>query len=67
MQKNILSICFFAALGVVFAGRVFCEETFPEMAKVEADYILACQLTDTSDAAYGCINNVKGAPAGRAG
>ena len=32
------------------------------MAKIEADYILSCQLTDTVDPAYGCINNVAGVP-----
>jgi hypothetical protein len=38
------------------------QEEFPEMAKIEADYILSCQLTDSVDPAYGCINNVCGAP-----
>lgn len=32
------------------------------MAKIEADYILSCQFMDPADAAYGCINNVAGAP-----
>jgi hypothetical protein len=38
------------------------QEDFPEMAKIEADYILSCQFTDAQDPAYGCINNVHGAP-----
>jgi hypothetical protein len=60
IQKNTAGL--FIAAVFAFASSAAAQENFPEMAKIEADYILSCQLTDTVDPAYGCINNVAGAP-----
>ncbi|MFA5100218.1 MAG: hypothetical protein WC547_04985, partial [Candidatus Omnitrophota bacterium] len=62
IQKSFLGLFLPAAVVFSFAAISFAQEDFPEMAKIEADYILTCQLTDTADPAYGCINNVAGAP-----
>ncbi|HNQ50527.1 MAG TPA: hypothetical protein PK107_04545 [Candidatus Omnitrophota bacterium] len=47
---------------VLSASAARGQEEFPEMAQIEADYIAACQFMDAADPAYGCINNVAGAP-----
>jgi hypothetical protein len=49
-----------AALTFLSPGLTAAQEDFPEMAKIEADYILGCQLTDTFDPAYGCFNSEYG-------
>jgi hypothetical protein len=62
-QKRILLRFLLGILVILsWASVTAAQEEFSEMAKVEADYILACQLTDAVDPAYGCINNVAGAP-----
>ncbi len=41
---------------------VFCQESFPELVKIEADYILRCQASDPEDPSYGAINRRAGRP-----
>jgi hypothetical protein len=60
--KNVVGLLIAGTVVLALALSAYAQEDFPEMAKIEADYILSCQLTDTVDPAYGCINNVAGVP-----
>jgi hypothetical protein len=61
-QKIAARLIISAALTIFLSAFAAAQENFPEMAKIEADYILNCQHTDALDPAYGCFNNVAGAP-----
>jgi hypothetical protein len=61
-RKKAGCLIILAALILSLSSAVTAQEEFPEMAKIEADYILNCQFNDATDPAYGCFNNVAGPP-----
>ncbi|MDD5432832.1 MAG: terpene cyclase/mutase family protein [Candidatus Omnitrophica bacterium] len=62
MFKNHLrNVCFGIILSFCFASSVLAYDPSSDI-KLEADYILSCQFNNSSNDAYGAINNVFGNP-----
>jgi len=57
MNKKLIISSF---LILIFSLSAYCQEDFIQMAEVEARYILQCQFMDSTDPAFGCINNIFG-------